>query len=241
MSGFGASAKRDRKSAAGGSGGGRDAFKKLSTNPGFGKKVYFIIENCSLEYARIGREDAILTSDDHRFISKNLNEDASRFRPDILHQCLLNLLDSPLNRAGHMRLYFHTTTNVLVEVSPQCRIPRTFKRFCGLMVQLLVKRIVQSQDGQVLMKVVKNPVTNYLPVGCEVFLTSYSAKTLQRPRELVPTGDLKQVAFVVGGIAKGEVKVDYPTTPLKISNYPLSAAITCTKIAIDFEEAWDIF
>lgn len=43
------------------------------------------------------------------------------------------LLDSPLNKAGLLQVYFRTHKNVLVEVSPQCRLPRTFDRFCGLM------------------------------------------------------------------------------------------------------------
>lgn len=31
------------------------------------------------------------------------------------------------------KIYIETTLNVLIEVSPQIRIPRTFKRFSGLM------------------------------------------------------------------------------------------------------------
>lgn len=30
-------------------------------------------------------------------------------------------------------MYIHTASNVLIEVNPKCRIPRTFKRFAGLM------------------------------------------------------------------------------------------------------------
>lgn len=42
------------------------------------------------------------------------------------------LFDSPLNRAGLLQVYVHTTNNVLIEINPQTRIPRTFKRFAGL-------------------------------------------------------------------------------------------------------------
>jgi rRNA pseudouridine-1189 N-methylase Emg1 (Nep1/Mra1 family) len=55
------------------------------------------------------------------------------FRPDILHQELLALLDSPLNKAGKLRVYIHSASNVLIEVNSNCRIPRTYKRFAGLM------------------------------------------------------------------------------------------------------------
>lgn len=107
-------------------------------------------------------------------------------------------------------------------------------------MQLLVKRVIKTEDGTTLMKVIKNPVTQYLPVGCEVYLTSFSAEKFLRPREVVPNGELKQVAVIIGCIATGQVKVDYPNTQIKISNYPLSAAITCSKFASEFEEAWDI-
>jgi rRNA small subunit pseudouridine methyltransferase Nep1 len=43
------------------------------------------------------------------------------------------LMDSPLNRSGLLRVFVHTQKNVLIEISPQTRIPRTFDRFCGLM------------------------------------------------------------------------------------------------------------
>jgi rRNA pseudouridine-1189 N-methylase Emg1 (Nep1/Mra1 family) len=43
------------------------------------------------------------------------------------------LLDSPLNKAGLLQIYIRTAKGVCIEVSPHTRIPRTFKRFCGLM------------------------------------------------------------------------------------------------------------
>jgi len=43
------------------------------------------------------------------------------------------LLDSPLNKSGHLQVYMRTNKNVLIEINPQTRIPRTYKRFAGLM------------------------------------------------------------------------------------------------------------
>ena len=48
-------------------------------------------------------------------------------------QCLLTLLDSPLNKAGLLQVYVQTAKGVLIEINPSVRIPRTFKRFSGLM------------------------------------------------------------------------------------------------------------
>ena len=42
-------------------------------------------------------------------------------------------MDSPLNKAGRLQVYIHTNKNVLIEVNPRTRIPRTFARFSPLM------------------------------------------------------------------------------------------------------------
>ena len=47
----------------------------------------------------------------------------------------------------HQGLYIHTMKNVLIQVNPQIRIPRTFKRFAGLMVQLLQKLSIRATNG----------------------------------------------------------------------------------------------
>ena len=46
---------------------------------------------------------------------------------------MLTLLDSPLNKAGLLQVYILTSRGVLIEINPSVRIPRTFKRFSGLM------------------------------------------------------------------------------------------------------------
>ena len=75
-----------------------------------------------------------------------MGRDISEVRPDITHQCLLTLLDSPINKAGKLQVYIRTARGVLIEVNPTVRIPRTFKRFSGLMVQLLHKLSIRSVE-----------------------------------------------------------------------------------------------
>jgi len=84
-----------------------------------------------LETVKWGKGFGILNVDDHSTVLKRSGRDFSTARPDILHQSLLMLLDSPLNRAGFLQVYIHTANNVLIEVNPQTRIPRTFPRFAG--------------------------------------------------------------------------------------------------------------
>lgn len=54
-------------------------------------------------------------------------------------------------------LYIHTRKNVLIEVNPQVRLPRTFKRFCGLLVQLLQKLSIRATNGPDKLLKVRSP------------------------------------------------------------------------------------
>ena len=63
----------------------------------------------------------------------------------IFLQCLLTLLDSPLNKSGLLRIFVHTTQDVLIEVHPDVRIPRTYKRYSGLMGECARTRVQQTQ------------------------------------------------------------------------------------------------
>ncbi|PIK50920.1 putative ribosomal RNA small subunit methyltransferase NEP1 [Apostichopus japonicus] len=165
--------------------------------------------------------------------------DPAACRPDIAHQCLLMLFDSPLNRAGLLQVFVHTTRNALIQISPQTRIPRTLDRFSGLMVQLLHKLSIHASDGpQKLMKVIKNPVSSHLPLGCKKYCTSFAAKRCVNPRELAATN--KTVVVVVGAMAHGKLDLDYTEEEVAISQYPLSAALTCAKVCSGFEESWGV-
>ncbi|MCP9262148.1 Ribosomal RNA small subunit methyltransferase NEP1 [Dirofilaria immitis] len=186
------------------------------------KRLIVIIEQCSLESAKS-------------------EKDPADFRPDILHQCLLMLLDSPLNRTDLLQIYIHTVNNILIEVNPQIRIPRTFDRFCGLMVQLLHKLSIRAADSsKKLLKVIRNPISIHLPTGCRKVLTSFQAAEYMSCRQFAESCGNKPIAVVIGGFAKGKATVDYTEEEVKLSNFPLSAALTCSKLTSSFEEIWKV-
>jgi len=204
------------------------------------KRLIIILEHAHLESVKVGSAFELLNCDDHINLIKKNGREPGEVRPDITHQCLLMLLDSPLNRAGLLQVYVKTKNNVLIEINPQTRIPRTFKRFAGLMVQLLHKFSVRASDTSMkLLKVIKNPVTNHLPVGVKKITMSFSTDKIVQPRELFPKTE-DPIVFVVGAMAHGKVEVDYTEDTVSISNYPLSAALTCTKLCSAFEEAWGV-
>uniref|UniRef100_A0A3P8R0I1 18S rRNA (pseudouridine(1248)-N1)-methyltransferase n=1 Tax=Astatotilapia calliptera TaxID=8154 RepID=A0A3P8R0I1_ASTCA len=168
------------------------------------RRLVVILEGASLETVKVGKTFELLNCDQHKNMIIKSGRDPGKIRPDITHQCLLMLMDSPLNRAGLLQVYIHTEKNALIEINPQTRIPRTFTRFCGLMVQLLHKLSVRAADGpQKLLRMIKNPVSDHLPPGCPRISTSFSSGEAVCPRTLVPEGP---AAVVIGAFAHGAVR-----------------------------------
>lgn len=118
-------------------------------------------------------------------------------------------------------------------------INRFYKRFFLISVQLLHKFAIRASDGPMkLLKVIKNPITGHLPVGVKKITMSFSSKVVTNTRELVPKDE--PVVMIIGAMAHGKVEVDYSEDVISISNYPLSAALTCAKLCTAFEEVWNV-
>lgn len=65
---------------------------------------------------------------------------------------------------------------------------------------------VRASDGNMkLLKVIRNPVTDHLPVGCKKIGTSFTAKKLVNPREIVPASE--PIVVVIGAMAHGKVSI----------------------------------
>lgn len=78
--------------------------KRLNRDPNE-KRLIIILEGASVETGFTKREGyQLLTSDKHHGLLTKEGRDPSLARPDITHQCLLMLLDSPLNQAGLLQV-----------------------------------------------------------------------------------------------------------------------------------------
>lgn len=211
--------------------------------------IIILLDQASLETVKNRRGVyELLNCDDHRDVCRKLKKNPNDYRPDILHQELLSIIDSPLNKAGLVRVYIKSKKNVLIHVNHQIRIPRTYKRFAGLMVQLLHKlKIKASSTSTTLLKVIKNPFSQYLPAGTQCYSMSV-AGTLYRPinlaKQLVPTSSKKPpVCFIVGAMASGHIVLDdhpYIQSTFSISEYPLSGAVAVSRLLGGIEQHWGI-
>lgn len=209
--------------------------------------VIFLLDQATLETVKNKRGIyELLNCDDHRDLCrKKLHKDPNDFRPDILHQELLALLDSPLNKAGLLKIYIQTKKRVLIDVNPSIRLPRTYKRFAGLMVQLLHKMKIKAENqSATLLKVIKNPFSQYLPAGTRCYGIECQG-TLYSPISLAPATifETTPTCYIVGAMSTGNVTIDdhpYIEKMISVSDYPLSGAAALSRIVVGIEHHWGI-
>jgi len=81
-------------------------------------------------------EQMLLDRSIHHTAMRNLPNAFKRGRPDIVHFTLLNILGSPLNRKGMVKVYVHTIQDKVIDVNSKVRLPKNYNRFIGLIEQL---------------------------------------------------------------------------------------------------------
>lgn len=207
------------------------------------RKVVFVLDGATLETAKIGKGYELLSGDEHAGFLRKHGKDPAAYRPDIIHAALLAVLDSPLNKSGHVSdVYVRTAKNVLFRVDPSTRLPRTPRRFAGLMVQLLHKLSIRSTNGpDRLLRVVKGPVQKLLPAGAHRVAFSVSADKVVKPREhFADYDDNTPLVFVVGAFSHGHVDDGWVDEYLSISRYPLSAVVAIGRVTGGLEDKWGI-
>ncbi|KAI9721413.1 MAG: 18S rRNA pseudouridine methyltransferase [Chrysothrix sp. TS-e1954] len=224
------------------------------------KRLIVVLAHASLETfrtsggpvsARAGRVGTVqreekytlLNSDEHIGVLRKMGRDISEARPDIAHQCLLTLLDSPINKAGLLQIYISTTGNQLIEISPTVRIPRTFKRFAGLMVQLLHRLSIRSTTSpEKLLRIIPNPITQHLPPNCRKVTLSADAPVVRVSEYVRGLNEGESICVVVGAMAKGvdDFADGWTDDAIGISNFGLSASVACSKFCHAAEDVWGV-
>ncbi|KAL4381668.1 hypothetical protein AHAS_Ahas04G0156500 [Arachis hypogaea] len=190
-------------------------------------RAIFILENASLKKGLVRKEWKILNSHDDANLLLKQNKNLNDYGPDIVFEALRSIMDSPLNKYG----------------LPHVRIPRTCKRFCGLIVDLLRKSCVRAKDtDEVLIRVLEEPVTRHLPVNYHIIGLSYSSEMLVDIDDYVcDLSDDVTPVFVVGAMVNGKVKRDNTHDYISVSDYPLSAKCCVGLICDALEQKWKLF
>lgn len=132
---------------------------------------------------------------------------------------------------------------MLIQVSPTVRLPRTFKRFSGLMVQLLHRLSIRSATSpEKLLRVIPGPISKHLPPRCRKVTLSADAPVVRASEYVRGLGGDESICVFVGAMAKGrdDFADQFKDDTIGISNFPLSASVACSKFCHAAEEVWDV-
>lgn len=143
---------------------------------------------------------------------KNIDFLWKRGRPDIVHICLLSILSTPLFLKNLVDVYVHTIDNKVIFIGEQVRIPKSYRRFEGLMIKLYQEKEIKSDEkdyNKYLLKIEKNMTFDKLvdkvikPDKIIGFSSTGILKDLKTiVNEYIGTND-KKIAFVIGGFQSG--------------------------------------
>lgn len=205
-------------------------------------KLIIILKHASLELSKSKHHPEILNSDDHLKQIHQMKKTAEDYRPDITHQCLLSLFDSPLNKTGMLQVYIHTSNNILIEINPICRIPRTFKRFSGLFSQLLLKSKIQAPgSNEILLKLVNGGIKSIIPKCIPLIELNENSRLINIDEYGKSISrKSKSVAYLIGAMSKGEMMNEEKDDSVSLSSYGLTASVVCSRVVNAYENIWNI-
>lgn len=153
------------------------------------------------------------------------------------YQALRLLLGSPLSKSNKLRVYIHTTDNVLVDFSYLMQMPEDITGFNETMLFLLKRLIIKAENGTTLAKVVKNPVSNYLPPNS--IKVGLSSRGIRLPKDDLSSHVQEGYVFFISILPGKEYKdVEFE---MKVSDFELSIDNCCTKLASIFEDVLVVF
>lgn len=86
----------------------------------------------------------------HHSAMRNIPDAGKRGRPDLAHFALLEATSTPLYHSGLLRVYVHTISDYVIELGDRVRLPRSYFRFEGLMMQLYEKGNLASGSNELI-------------------------------------------------------------------------------------------
>lgn len=203
-------------------------------------RVIFVLDNAPLHKGLVGKKWKILDSwRDQDFLLKH-KKNLKDFRPENVRQPLLDIFDSRVNKAGKVgAVYVKIDDGVLFEIKPHARIPRTYNRFCGLILDLLKKRCIRAEDtNEVLFRVLNEPVSQHSPSNSRIIGVSNGLEKLVDIQNYVSaTNDDMNLIFVVS--ATDHKKINICTDDvISVSHYPLVSMSCVGMICEALEHKW---
>jgi rRNA small subunit pseudouridine methyltransferase Nep1 len=215
------------------------------------------VKNYARKTGRASNEILLDRSYHHSaMVHANLEKGWKRGRPDIVHLALMEALSTPLFFTGRLDVYVHTINDKLISIGDNLRIPKSYFRFEGLMIDLFKKKVINSantadsddddnnnknnillqlHEGITFEKVIKEIIKPGKSIGL-------STVGLQSTAHAVVTNNISEenadCTFVIGGFPKGHFSSN--TSALlnrlySISEYSLEAHVVIARILYECE------
>ena len=163
-------------------------------------------------------------------------------RPDIVHNTLLQVLETPLNWEGHLHTLVHTQDEHVISIDPRVRLPKNYVRFVGLIEQLFAEGQVPA-TGEPLLKIEKKSLRELfgqLKPKKVLGLSTLGKPMLLRDVAQYASG-FREPLILVGGFPRGhftEGTRRLMNEIFKVDARPLDAWVVAGRFVYDFE--WSI-
>lgn len=188
--------------------------------------------------------EMILDKSLHYHAMKKLPRVEKRGRPDIVHVCLLEALESPLNKRDLLRIYIQTIEGHVLYIDPRTRIPRNYNRFIGLMEQLFKTGHVPPGDPKPLIYLKTIKISDLLKEIQVNGLILLDEKCEYRAlSEVVETALRKQLSIGIGAFPHGDFEEEtrnHANYCYSIYREPLSTHIIVSRVIASAERKLDI-
>ncbi len=193
-----------------------------------------------LRYARRrGRKpsEVMLDATYHHSALKGLKDGERRGRPDIVHFCLINALESILNKEGKLRIYIHTRNDEVIYVKSETRIPRNYNRFVGLMENLFRHKAIPPNLSllRLMNKTLRGLISEIKP---DVVFIMHEKGNFYRPldfgRELA---EYTNPLVIIGGFPHGDFRSRVNGRKVSLYKKPLMAWTVLNEVIISYETA----
>ena len=162
-------------------------------------------------------------------------------RPDIIHNTLLQILETPLNWEGKLRVLVHTQDNFVISINPKIRLPKNYVRFVGLIEQLFAQKRV-PENGEPLMQMQKGNVKELIRNLDAPDVLGFS--TLGKPTLMRNVAEyasaLRNPLALIGGFPRGHFTDETRrslSTMFRIDYESLDAWVVAGRFVYDFEWA----
>ncbi len=133
-----------------------------------------------------------------------------RGRPDIIHFALMEALSTPLFFKSMLKVYIHTVNDKVILIGDNLRIPKSYFRFEGIMMNLFKDKVIKSADDNNILLELHDNITfeQFIKNGVRPDkLIGLSSNGVQSTAEEIVSRNIVKndhnFAFVVGGFPKG--------------------------------------